>query len=192
MMPKGSYIINKEDPAYNPIGKYRWILDALIVTFKALWNPGPYINIDECMIGYNGKYCAFKQYMPLKPITHGIKLWVLVDSSTKFVWNMEVYVGALLEHRAPHIAFQPMGMGATVVTRLTAGMEGMFYRVAMDNFFSSVKLFNNLLGRGFYTIGTTCQVRQGFPISLNSARHESRGALQIFVHRDRQMAAIHW
>jgi len=128
----------------------------------------------------------------MKPISHGIKLWILADSSTKFVWNMEVYVGAQNEGHIGHVEPPSMGMGAAVVTRLTAGMEGMFYRVAMDNFFSSTKLFDNLLQRGFYAIGTTRQLRKGFPSSLNVKGRETRGTLQIRVHRDRQMAAIHW
>lgn len=192
MVPKGSYITDKENPAYDPIGKCRWILDAVTANAKALWNPGPYVSIDECMVGYNGRFCSFKQYLPMKPTTHGIKLWILADSSTKYVWNMEVYVGAENERRVGHVESPPMGMGAAVVTRLTAGMEGMFYRIAMDNFFSSAKLFDNLLKRGFYAIGTTRQFRKGFPSSLNIAGRETRGTLQVRVHRDRQMAAIHW
>ena len=79
------------------------------------------------MIGYNEKYCSFKQYLPLKLITHGIKLWVLTDSLSKFVWNMEMYVGVDNENRVVDVQSHLMDMGATVVTRLTAGMKGQFY-----------------------------------------------------------------
>lgn len=191
MVPKGSYITDKHDPAYDPIGKCRWLLEALVSNFKALWNPGPYVSVDESMVAYNGKYCAFKQYMPLKPISHGIKLWCLADSSTKYVMNLEVYVGAENEARQT-LATHPAGMGAAVVTRLTQGMEGQYYTIAMDNFFSSTRLFEDLLRRGLYAIGTTRQHRLGFPCSLNIMTREPRGSLHIRVHRDRHIAAIHW
>ena len=105
---------DKEDLAYDAIDKYRPILDICVANFEALWNPGEYMSIDECMIPYNGKYCSFKQYLPLKPIIHGIKLWILVDSCSKYIWNLEVYIGSENERRGGLNA-QPvhsMGMSA--------------------------------------------------------------------------------
>ena len=75
------------------------------------------------MILYNGKFCSFKQYLPLKPVTHGIKIWCLACSVTKFVLNLEVYVSSVnecIEGLESHIC----GLGTGIVICLTIGWEG--------------------------------------------------------------------
>jgi hypothetical protein len=44
------------------------------------------------MIAYNGRFCGFKQYLPAKPITHGIKVFVMCCAATHYILNWEVYV----------------------------------------------------------------------------------------------------
>jgi hypothetical protein len=69
----------------------------------------------------------------------------------------------------------------------------MWYCVTMDKFFTSVKLFDSLLERGFYACGTTKQNRKGHPSSLNLGdKAHNRGALEVRMHIDRKMAAVHW
>lgn len=34
-----------------------------------------------------------KQYMPLKPVKRGIKVWECADVSNGYVWNLSVYTG---------------------------------------------------------------------------------------------------
>lgn len=117
------------------------------------------------MISYNGKFCGFKQYMPAKPITHGIKLWCLADAVSKFIINFEVYVGAANERRLK-LPRNPLGTGAGVVTCLTHGMGGMWYTVVVDNYFSGPLLFDAMYKDGFYMVGTVKWKRKGFPTSL--------------------------
>jgi hypothetical protein len=84
------------------------------------------------------------------------------------------------------------GAGAGVVTRLTRGWEDMHYTVVIDNYFTSPMLYEDLLQRGFYVVGTVRQGRVGFPMSLHLPEKGNRGSLQIRMHRDRRMAAVHW
>jgi hypothetical protein len=105
------------------------------------------------MVAYNGQYCSFKQYLPLKPITHGIKIWCLACSKSKYIHNWEVYVGAANEE-AQGLEVHDCGAGAGVVTRLTRGWEGHNYTVVTDNYFTSPMLYEDLLRRGFYVVGT--------------------------------------
>jgi hypothetical protein len=44
--------------------------------------------------------------------------------------------------------------GVGVVTRLTQGWEHQNYTVVTDNYFTSSMLFEDLLRRGFYAVGT--------------------------------------
>lgn len=191
IQPKGSLIRDKLDKRYDPIGQIRWLLENLVKNYQKSWNSSPFLCVDESMVAYNGKYCSFKQYMPMKPISHGIKLWCLACSVTKFVLNLEVYVGTANEVLTG-LPQHACGSGAGVVSRLTTGWEHMWYTVVMDNFFSSPMLFEDLLTRGFYAVGTIRSLRTGFPTSLSLPTNGVRGALEVRVHRDKHMAAIHW
>jgi hypothetical protein len=182
---------DKKDSRYDPLVQVRWLLDNLKQNFQANWNASEFLCVDESMISYNSKFCAFKQYLPLKPITHGIKVWCLCCSVTKFVLNWEVYVGAENE-RLQKLPLHACGSGAGVVTRLTQGWKEKWHTLVMDNFFTSPMLFEDLWHRKFYAIGTARQGRIGFPSSLDVPVKGKRGTLEIRVHRARRMTAIHW
>jgi hypothetical protein len=191
LVPKTSIVKEKTDPRYDPIGPVRWMMDDLMQNFNTVWSASSFLCVDECMVGYNGQYCSFKQYLPLKPITHGIKIWCLACSKSKYVLNWEVYVGAANE-LAQGLPVHECGAGAGVVTRLTTGWEGMNYTVVTDNYFTSPMLYEDLLSRGFYAVGTVRQGRGAFPTSLHMPEKGNRGSLQIRMHRERRMAAVHW
>ena len=67
-------------PGYDKLGKIRPLLDYLQSQYKDLYNPGRDLSVDEAMIKFHGR-SSLKQYMPMKPIKRGIKVWVLADSS---------------------------------------------------------------------------------------------------------------
>ena len=48
--------------------------------------------IDEAMIKYKGR-SALKQYLPMKPIKRGFKVWVHADSINGYMCDFEVYTG---------------------------------------------------------------------------------------------------
>ena len=122
-VPKASLVHEKTDPRYDPIGQVRWMMNHMVYTFQSLWNSSPYLCVDEIMVTYNGKFCSFKQYLPLKPVTHGIKIWCLACSVTKFVLNLEVYIGAANES-LQGLPTHSCGSGAGFVSRVTTGWEG--------------------------------------------------------------------
>lgn len=191
IVPKGSISHDRNDPKYDPIVQVRWYLDTLVKNYQEAWNASEFLCVDEMMVAYNGRYCSFKQYMPLKPVSHGIKIWCLACSVTKFVLNLEVYVGSANE-AIQGLPQHACGSGAGVVTRLTSGWENMWHTVVMDNFFSSPMLFEDLRKRGFYAIGTIRQGRIGYPSSLNFPTKGVRGSLEVRMLWEREMAAIHW
>jgi hypothetical protein len=49
-----------------------------------------------------------------------------------------------------------------------------------------------MYSRGFYCIGTAWVHRRGFPMSLNYKNNQPCGTLHVRVHRDQNMAAVHW
>jgi Transposase IS4/Exonuclease len=77
-----------------PLFKIQPVLDVLIKNMKLWWRAGQKICIDESMILYKGRAIGFGQYMPAKPIKHGIKVFVLCCAVTGFLLSFEVYTGA--------------------------------------------------------------------------------------------------
>ena len=141
---KLSIVHNKSDPRYDSIGQVRWMLEEMVKTFQSLWNPSPYPCIAEMMMAYNKKFCSFKQYLPLKPVNHRIKIWCLACLVSKFVLNLEVYIGSTNEC-IQGLSSHACDSGAGVVTRLTCGWENKWYTVVMDNYFTLPLLFDDLL-----------------------------------------------
>ena len=67
--------------------------------------------VDEAMIPFQGR-SSIKQYMPLKPIKRGFKVWVRGDSPTGYFCEFDVYEG-----QADSTSDSSDGQGAKVVKK---------------------------------------------------------------------------
>ncbi|XP_049779565.1 piggyBac transposable element-derived protein 4-like [Schistocerca cancellata] len=56
------------------------------------FNPSRYLFVDEYMGGFKGR-SSLKQYIPLKTVTHGFKVWALSCAVTGVLLAFEVYEG---------------------------------------------------------------------------------------------------
>ena len=124
--------------------------------------PGAQLSVDEAMIQYDGRL-GWKQYMPKKPIKWGIKLWCLCDSLTGYCSAFDVYTGRNTDRSGA-------GLGYDVVTKLTQHFFGTNRHVYADNFFSSVRLIENLLQNGTFYCGTVRQNSKGLPKQVTNAK----------------------
>ena len=106
------------------------------------------------------------EYVPKKPIKRGIKVWVLADSDNGYFHNLQVYTGK--EESAEK------GLGARVVKDLTRPIKKKHHNVFFDNFFTSVKLLEDLEKDGVYACGTARIDRKGFPPSLKKMKLTKR------------------
>jgi hypothetical protein len=57
------------------------------------WDAAMEICIDESMIKYMGRAITFVQYMPAKPIKHGIKVFANCDAKSAYLLSFEIYTG---------------------------------------------------------------------------------------------------
>ena len=80
------------DPMYEKLGKIRPVLDRLREVFRSVYSPPQNVSVDEAMIAFKGR-STLKQYMPLKPVKHGIKVWTMSDAVHGYVSEFEVYTG---------------------------------------------------------------------------------------------------
>ena len=87
------------------------------------------------MTQFKGR-CSFKQYLPLKPVKRGIKVWMRCDVSTGYTYDMNVY--ARRKKRCED------AVGQRVVFALANTIKNQDVTLAFDRYFTSVRLMDTL------------------------------------------------
>lgn len=90
-------VLPKTHADYDKLHKLRPLLDLLNENIGKIYDPSSFVTVDESMIKFKGR-CVLKQYMPLKPIKRGYKVWCLV---TGFIVAFIVYTGKTLVDDKP-------------------------------------------------------------------------------------------
>ena len=122
------------------------------------YHPSAQLSIDEAMIAFKGQ-SSIKQYMPKKTVKRGIKVWVRSDSLNGYVCQFSVYTGK-------EGSTTEVGLGGNVVKKLSQSITGKNHQLFMDNFFTSVPLFKDLLQNGIYACGTLRRDRKYLPVDM--------------------------
>lgn len=138
--------------------------------FTRCYNPHKEQAINEAMIKYKGR-TSLKQYTPMKPIKRDIKVWCRADSHSGYLCDFDIYTGR-------HRDGIQKGLGYSVVTRLCRGIEGKWYNIYFDNFFTSYPLLEDLYSKKILACGTVRQGRREFPAVLfdkNAIKTMKRG-----------------
>ena len=78
---------------YDPLFKVKYVLDVMMNGMRLTWTAGQYITIDESMIKYMGRAISFVQYMPAKPIKHGIKVYAACCAFSGVLLAFRVFTG---------------------------------------------------------------------------------------------------
>ncbi|CAG4990278.1 unnamed protein product [Colias eurytheme] len=73
--------------AFVPIRK---IWEIFINHCRSNYIPGPYVTIDEQLLGFRGR-CPFRMYIPNKPNKYGIKIVMTCDSATRYMIDAMPY-----------------------------------------------------------------------------------------------------
>jgi hypothetical protein len=117
---------------WNPLQKVAPVINPILIALAAAWILGKRICVDESMFKYTGRAISFIQYMPAKPIKHGIKVFVLCCAHTGYLYHFEIYTGKESELD---------GLPGAVVKRLLLGAnigasKGRI--LYTDNFYTSL------------------------------------------------------
>jgi len=135
------------------------------------------------MVKFKGRL-FFKQYLLSMPSSKwGIKIWFLCDSHTGYLLRFQVYTGketqAVLEE----------GLGYRVATTSLHGFENKEHVIFMDNFYSSVHLYDRLRLQKVSACGTVCVNRKGLPREIKTLKMK-RGDLPVtWIYEDKTMFA---
>ena len=143
-------IIPHGQPGFNRLARVRPILDLL--KFDSLYCPHRDVSVDKAMIKFKGK-SEITQYIPLKPMKQGIKVWILADSVNGYILDFKFYIGK---------------EGDTVEKNLGIKVISRGHHVYFDNYFPSLPLLLHLLDCDLYSCGIFCVNRAGIPHVSNN------------------------
>ena len=116
-------------------------------------------------------------------------MWVHADSHNGYISHFDVYTGKRGDTAQ-------VGLGGSVVKHLTQDLVGKYYHIYMDNCFSSVTLYKNLLDEGIYCTGTLHANHRYIPPDLQACRGLAKrgdmvarqeGNLTVTVWQDKRL-----
>lgn len=145
----------KGEPNFDKLYKVRPLISYLRNSFLNAYNPNRNMSVDESMVAFKGR-THLKQYMPMKPIKRGIKVWALACAETGYLLNFSVYEGKKDSN-------EEGSLGEKTVLELTQPFIGKYYCIYFDNFFTSFSLLSKLLDRNIFACGTMRANRKNFP-----------------------------
>ena len=148
-------------PGYDKLAKVRPILDHISTTFPKYFHPGHKMSIDEGLVKFKGRL-SYVQFMPMKPVKRGIKLFMRCDSDSGYLYQMEVYLGKLSDGSVHKNAY------FYVVDRLTSSLRGKNYQIFFDNLYTSVPLLLHLMNHKIYSCGTLRANRVQIPPEIKN------------------------
>lgn len=128
------------------------IINCFKKTFPAARSESSFQSIDETMTKFKGR-SSLKQYLPMKPIKRGIKLWTRCDSITDYIYDTNVYAGKDTE-------IQDGTLGERVVLKLLETVRDPDVAFCFDRFFTSVNLINTI---PYAAVGTCIKNRKNVP-----------------------------
>ena len=144
-----------DSPNFNKLYKIQPLLDLIILRFRGVYKPERQLAVDETLIKFKGKI-HFRQFIPIKPGRFGIKAFMLAESTIGYVLGSKVYTG-----KEANVVQKDLGKRA-VMSLMELFLDKGYY-VFMDNYYTSVGLFEGLEGRKTLACGTVRSNRLGLP-----------------------------
>ncbi len=132
------------ETGYDPLFKVRYVLDEIGKGLKRVWSAGKNLSLDESMMKYCSRAIAFVQYMPAKPIKHGIKVFCLCCAYSAIMLSFEIYCGKD-ENKTDRTTVdicERLIHAADLVTGATGMIRGR--TVYSDNYYTSIRMAKHL------------------------------------------------
>ena len=126
------------------------------------------------MIKFKGR-SSVKQYLPLKPIKRGYKVWCLCDPITVYLFNYQIYLGK------EETSGKEIPLDERVVFDLISGHNFQGKHLYFDNFFTSLRLLENLKLQNIKACGSITPDRAGIPSDFVKKNRMQRGDCKSII-----------
>ena len=169
--------------------QFSLFLNLVIARFQEVYSPNTQLAIDETLIKFKGKL-HFRQFIPIKPGRFGTKAFTLAETKSGYVLNSKIYTGR------ENIQVQ-RDLGRKVVLSVLRPYLDKGFRAFMDNYYTSVALFQELEDRKTLACGTMwsnrlpkeiCELKEKCVKELErgDSLYRQKGRLTCVTWRDRK------
>jgi len=170
----------RDDPSHK-LYKLGDLLSKVNDIFAKRYKPERHLSVDEQMIGTRCRI-GFIQYMPKKPVKFGIKLWVICEADSGYCLKFQVYTGKVDDGPERGLAYR-------IVFDLIKDYLDRNYFLYYDNFYSTLKLFQDLENRKVFACGTIRSYRGQFP---HTFRYAALQTGESKFMRIGNLVGVHW
>ncbi|XP_021342234.1 piggyBac transposable element-derived protein 4-like [Mizuhopecten yessoensis] len=155
------------DEAYDPVYKVRPIYDVLSQKFRTVYIPEENISIDEGMVTWKGRL-SFRQYLPNKPDKFGMKLYILCESTSGYMCDLDIYTGKDYDPNPDREEESCLGHSFNVMMGLLRGADllNKGYTLFTNNYYCKSTLFDTLRAEDTLAVGTVRKNRKEMPVAL--------------------------
>ena len=163
----------------DPFAAIRNIWDMFIGNCEQMYTPSEHITIDEQLLAFRGR-CSFRMYIPSKPAKYGLKLVFANDNKSKYLLRGIPYVGK----KGTNTEDAAFGLGYYFTTELLKPYYNSNRNVTTDNWFTSIKLANDLLNCGITLVGTIRANKKEIPVEIKSLSDRAFGSSAFLYTED--------
>ncbi|GFY75870.1 piggyBac transposable element-derived protein 4 [Trichonephila inaurata madagascariensis] len=142
------------------------VLNYLQKKFSEVYTPEQDICIDESLLLYKERL-SWTQYLPLKRARFGIKMFMLCESHSGYVWSIIIYVGKGTDVSEEN---KECSFSTQVVLTLSKPLLNKGYCLTMDNYYNSPELGEMLLKSKTDFFGTLRPNRKDLPKVLKTEK----------------------
>ena len=137
--------------------KVQKLLDYLVKRDRDVYTPRRELSIDETMLKIKLRL-SIKQYIKIKPVKWGIKLFTLAESTTGYVLDLLPYTGKRAE--------TAMSKTAQTVLDVSRHFLNLGHDFFFDNCYMSIELLHALAAKNSLCCGTVNANRVGLPSDM--------------------------
>lgn len=148
------------------LSKIRTVVEQICLQFQKTLSPAEEVVIDESMVPWRGRL-VFRQYLPAKSHKYGIKLYKICTPEA-YTYDLRIYAGK--NERTDAAETNSDGHTYNICMELLKDLKNEGRIVYIDNYYTSVKLCEDLLKHRTYVCGTLRGNRKGNPKAVCSKK----------------------
>src|SRR5215469_7990135 len=169
----------------DPFAAVRTIWDIFMGNCEKMYTPSEHLTIDEQLLEFRGR-SPFRMYIPNKPAKYSLKLVCANDIESKYLVRALPYLGK----KGTKNEDLEFGLGYYLTKELTKPYHHTSRNVTTDNWFTSVKLVEDLLNNcGMTHVGTLILNKKEVPMEMKEKSKRTNGSSAFLFTKDITMVS---